>query len=79
MSENLTLLQQAQNHAAKQALDAVESGQPASLRAEVTTDGAVEGSASGSFKGGRLTGYVRWAFAGVKDFVAGVRFTKTLK
>lgn len=83
--DQLTLLQQAQRHAATQALDAVEAAKAASLRVEVTTDGAVEGSVSDVvtggpkwLRGGTLTAYGKYAWAGVKGAVAGLRFTKKL-
>lgn len=81
--ENLTLLQQGQRHAARQALDDVAQTKAASLQGEVTTDGAVEGSISkvvtsgpGWLKGGIVTGYAKYAWAGVKGFVGGARFRK---
>lgn len=77
--QNLTLLEQATRHAAKQALDAVQTGKSGAVGVEVTTDGAVEASADGTFKGGRLTGYARYVFAGARDFVAGLRWSKPLK
>ena len=83
--QNLTLLQQAQRHAATQALDAVEETKSASLRVEVTTDGAVEGSVSDTVSGGPkwlrgavVTGYAKYAWAGVKGFVGGLRLKKDL-
>ena len=77
--QDLTLLEQANISARRQALeDALNTAPQGSLDAEVTMTDA-EGSISTTVKGGTLTAYGRYAWAGAKGWLAGVRFKKPMK
>lgn len=86
MSDNLTLLQQAQRHAVQVALDAVERDKGNQASVEVTSAGEVEASVSGTVQtakptlrwlnGTVVTGYLKQKWRGAKDRVWGARAVK---
>ncbi|MFN0314773.1 MAG: hypothetical protein ACKVQA_07035 [Burkholderiales bacterium] len=80
--DDLTLLEQAQRHAASQALDAIEKDKLGRVAFEANTDAAVK-SLEVSLQGekGRLSGsvYARAVWGLTKSYVAGVRGVWTLR
>ena len=84
--DNLTLLQQAQRHAAQVALDTVERDKGNQASVEVTSAGEVEASLSGTVRtsepalrwlnGTVVTGYLKQKWQGARDRVWGARAVK---